>query len=94
MMIMRLLRKNEFNFFKISARGENIHMQERVVAHLHKWIYVEEMLNECPGEEQVSVIMSRAHDFAKSFFEAKEKAQKMETENDLRNMRKKLNKKI
>ena len=62
--VMRVLRANRSEYYLLSATGhEMIAMVERVVANLHKWVYVEQVFNEKLGVNQVSVIMSRSHDF-------------------------------
>lgn len=80
------------------AKGrESIKLQQMVVQHLHKWIYVEEVFNEDVGSDQVSVIFIRSHDFMDSFNRMKDKAisvQNSENQQDLKIMRRRLDKKV
>ena len=74
MEVMRALRESKAHYYSLNAKGSLIVLQERIVAHLHKWIYVEQVFNEEVGETQVSVIFTRSHDFMDQFVEAKKKA--------------------
>ena len=48
--VMKVLRANKSEYYLLSATGsEFISMLERVVANLHKWVYVEQVLNEVVG---------------------------------------------
>ena len=73
MALMKLLRGNMHDHYKVSAvGGENVRLQEKIVQHMHKWVYVEEVYNELPNEVQVSVILRRTHDFVAMFRKYKE----------------------
>ena len=76
--VMRALRESRSHYYSLSAEGRKlIALQERVIAHLHKWIYVEQVFNEDVGETQVSVIFTRSHDFMDAFIKAKKEAREI-----------------
>ena len=67
MEVMKALRSSSSSFYSLDAEGRNlVDMQERVIAHLHKWIYVENIFSQ-KGGTQVSVIFIRSHDFLAAF---------------------------
>ena len=75
MEVMRALREGRSHYYALTAEGRKpIALQERVIAYLHKWIYVEQVFNENVGETQISVIFTRSHDFMDAFVKAKKEA--------------------
>ena len=67
MEVMKALRSSSSLYYSLNAEGRNlVDMQERVIAHLHKWIYVEQIFNQ-KGGTQVTVIFIRSHDFMQAF---------------------------
>ena len=71
MEVMKALRSSSSLYYSLSAEGRNlVDMQERVIAHLHKWIYVDQVVS-LKGGNQVSVIFIRSHDFMDAFLKAK-----------------------
>ena len=75
---MKMLRENNHKHIKFHANGrQNIRYLEKLLQIISKWIYVHEIVNETPepNKEQLSVVMSRAHDFGLKFLNAKAKAQ-------------------
>ena len=46
MEVMKEMRSSSSLYYSLNAEGRNlVDMQERVIAHLHKWIYVEQIFN-------------------------------------------------
>ena len=71
MEVMKALRSSSSLYYSLNAEGTNlVDMQERVIAHLHKWIYVDQVFS-LKGGSQVSVIFIRSHDFMDAFLKAK-----------------------
>ena len=75
--MMKILRENHHKHYKLHANGRtNIRYLEKLLSHISKWIFVHEIVNETPepNKEQLSVVISRAHDFGLKFINAKAKA--------------------
>ena len=86
MEVMRVLREGRSHFYALTAEGRKpIALQERVIAYLHKWIYVEQVFNKEVGETQISVIFTRSHDFMDAFVKAKKKAREIKESSRERN---------
>ena len=51
MAVMKMMRENETDYFKVMAKGvDNLFLLDQVIDTIARWIYVEEIISE-PMEE-------------------------------------------